>query len=320
MTTAAPAHTLAVGRTIASKYGALGISGTNMVPPLEHLLGLLVSFPSRGKSHLLQSNPDCFIYNTDGSPTVYNDIPAQIWPGVGELGQPIDTDGSYVSLTFDLMLEKLKVLKAMAEDDFKGRPRFVAVDSLGLMLPLVRDWVVRNAVPLRIMKEPVERWNDLHGPSAWDETYGAIVDFALAHRRLGYGFWFTLHLTQKIIRLNDETSERVVGVNITDNFWSRLFPLFDMIAIVDREEIVRTIPITRKLPDGRTVSGGSKEETVRQHFLVVDPASAPNLRHIVKHRVSMPGKIILPETNTFAAFADAYNKAARTVTPKEDTP
>ena len=113
---------VAVGKTGAQKYSGLGFSGQKMVHPPGQLLGLLVGMPGTGKSSFVQSNPNAFIINADGTSTTNPNPQACIWPGVTADGQPMDVNNSKMVLTWEEILKKKheklqKQVKTLKEKD-----------------------------------------------------------------------------------------------------------------------------------------------------------------------------------------------------------
>ena len=172
---------LAVGKTGAQKFSGLGFSGQRMVHPPGQLLGLLVGMPSAGKSFFVQSNPNAFIINTDGTSTTNPNPQACMWPGVTPNGEPMDVGGSKMVLTWDAILEKKKQLIHMSETG-QPRPQTIVLDSLGPSIQLMKDWVTKKAGR--------ENWKELDGRRAWDDVYDGLLRFSLDLRRHGYGFFY----------------------------------------------------------------------------------------------------------------------------------
>ena len=80
---------LAVGKSVAAKYGGLGLTGP-MVSPPGKLFGLLVGMPASGKSCFIQSHPEAFIINTDLSSTTTDEPQACMWPAIDNAtGMPV---------------------------------------------------------------------------------------------------------------------------------------------------------------------------------------------------------------------------------------
>ena len=164
----------AVGKTVAQKYEGLGFTAQKMVHPPGKLFGLIVGMPGSGKSCFLQSHPGAFIINTDSTSTTNEEPQACIWPGVSEVGQPIDVGGNPLVLTWEEVIKKKEQLIALAKEN-KPRPETIVVDSLGPALNLVKDHIVKKAGK--------KHWKELHGPAAWDDAYDTLLRFALEIRQ-----------------------------------------------------------------------------------------------------------------------------------------
>lgn len=303
-------HVVASGKTLPAKYKGLGFKDQHMHPGPGHLLGLIVGFTSSGKSSFAQSNPDGYVYNADLSSTTNPKPSATIWPGIGEDGYPIDPVEGRIEPTWERYLAKRDLLVQMAREDVPGRPTCAFLDTLGMVLPIVKQFVVRNAVELGMNNKGASCWNDLHGPAAWDEVYTQLTEFGLSHRRAGLGFFYMLHLTTRVVQMGESLHEKVYGVNITDNFWSRLFPLFEIAMAVFPETVPEVGKREQRMPGGKTRTITETKE-VHRRVLVTDAygQGQPELRHVVKNRVQIPGKVILPPSGQWPVFEKAYKDA-----------
>lgn len=310
-------QTLSQGTTIASKYANLGYTGRRMLPPPTGMLWLLVGESNMGKSYLLQTCPDAFIINADLSSTVVDSdeqVKARIWPGLDSEGQPIEMDeqgrDKQISLSFDRMLEVKKALIAWPKED-PDRPRMVVVDSITRLIPYVKDDVAKFAQSrYHIASGDNKDWKELHGPAAWDAVYDAIVQFALDLRNAGYGVCMTLHLTRYNIQVQDNLWKEEVDVTVTRNFWSRLFPMFEMIACLETKTVTEKEERTATDPRTKKTFTRSVDVTKQARVISADWANNVDLRGIVKRRIRM-GEVVLPDADTWDAFDKAYRENAR---------
>jgi hypothetical protein len=310
MTQPALIQDVSAGRTPATKYGGFGVSGYRGIPRPTNLFGLAVGMSGSGKSTFFQTCPDAAIINIDGSPTVTSNPLAAIWPIRGEDGNLYESDlTTKVHLDWEAVRAKRDLLIRLAEAD-EPRPAMVVMDTINLAIPLVREHICRYAhSKYNIADEDSRLWRQMDGRPAWDELYNEIISFTLSLRRAGYGFWWTMHLTQQYIKIGEDISKDVITVNVTDNFWSRLFPLFDMVCAVEQTETTETITDQVAMPGGRTMP---KTRIVRKpiRILTVDPGENPKLAGIIKSRVKLPGTIRLSESDAWADFERAYTQVA----------
>jgi len=285
------------GKPVAQQFPELGFTATPMVHPPGRLLGLIVGMPATGKSYLLQSNPKAYIFNLDGSSTTNPNPQACIWPGIGGKGEPIDVSGAKIILTWDAILEKKKQLIEMSNRD-EPRPETVVFDSLGAAIHLIKDWVTK--------KSGKTSWKELDGRRAWDDVYEGLLRFSLDMRQAGYGFFFVCHLVNAKIPLGDDRYTIRPELTITDNFYKRLFPLFELVAAMEAKWITKTKMV--QLPGLGGKPGPKKQETVKTkvHFLTVNDES---LAGITKCRVKMADSLELPEEDAWSFFESAYVQA-----------
>lgn len=299
-------HSLERGKTLSSKYGnELGGHTGKMVAPPGKISAFIVGLPGEGKSHLLQSNPAAYIFNLDSSSTVCPDPQALMFPGVDpETGRLVGDGGKDVVLTWDLVQEKVAVLKRLAVEG-KPRPDTVVFDSLTAGVRLLKSWIPANARKLGIASEPKSEWKDLHGPAAWDLLYDTLVNIFKDLRNHGYGVFVIGHVVNAKIPLGENQYAYKFELTITDGFWKRLYDMFELSAVVyveDGEEEKTTEVKT-------SVRGVEKTEVrkvkvrARKHYLAVQKL---DLAGIVKTRVKLPDRIELPETGAWAAFEKVY--------------
>lgn len=295
------AQELAVGKTVKQKYENLGFHAVKMVSPPGRLFGLLVGMPGVGKSCFVQSHPDAFIINTDLSSTT-NDTPsACIWPGMDPEGRPCSpgTSGGTIPmvLTWEGVLQKKKQLIEMAEKN-QPRPETIIVDSLGPALALVKDYVTK--------KMGKNEWKELDGRRAWDDVYEQLVRFPAELRQHGYGFFYVCHLVNAKIPLGDDRYVIRPELTITDNFYKRLFPLFELVAAFECDMGTRTEMVQQKNADGSPGPKRPRQTKYREHFITLNDES---LAGITKCRVNLPDRIELPEADAWSFFEEQYLKA-----------
>ena len=291
---------LAVGKTVQSRYSGLGFSGGAMVSPPGKLFGLIVGMPGVGKSCFLQSNPNAFIINTDLSSTTTSKPNATMWPAMGPEGIPIEPFSSgfrNCTLTWKKILEKKDQLIKLSESD-TDRPETIVVDSLGSAIALVRKYVTEKAGKTD--------WKELDGRRAWDDVYEELVRYAVDLRAAGYGFYYVCHLVNAKIPLGEDRYTIRPELTITDSFYKRLFPLFELVAAFEVEYGQETKMVPRKNKDG---SDGPKRPITtkyKKHFMTVNDES---LSGITKCRVTLPDRVELPQEDAWSTFEGIYQSA-----------
>ena len=296
------AQELAVGKTIKQKYENLGFHAVKMVSPPGKLFGLLVGMPGVGKSCFIQSHSDAFIINTDLSSTTNSTPSACIWPGMDKEGRPCSPSterGGTIPmvLTWEGVLQKKKQLIEMAEKN-QPRPETIIVDSLGPALALVKDYVTK--------KMGKNEWKELDGRRAWDDVYEQLVRFPAELRQHGYGVFYVCHLVNAKIPLGDDRYVIRPELTITDNFYKRLFPLFELVAAFECDMGTRTEMIQQKNADGSAGPKRPRQVKYREHFMTINDES---LAGITKCRVNLPDRIELPEADAWSFFEEQYLSA-----------
>jgi hypothetical protein len=249
-------NTVAAGR-----YAGLGGFSGPMRIPLSRSTVLLFSLPGKGKTTLVQTNPDAFIFNCDQSSTVTAKPLALIWPGVSPTGQPVNDDGRPFVLTYEHVLRKKDVLIQLARDN-KERPATVVIDSLTTFITLVKPYVTANAKALNIWKEnnPPESFRVLYGPAAYDCVYEQVTSFVADLRNAGYGVTILAHIVKEKIPLGDNKFLPSVDFTFGDGLWKRLSAVVDYSCLID--QVVEA------------------EETVGTREVMVGPGKTQTVKHV----------------------------------------
>lgn len=303
-------QTLARGSTISDRYGALGGHTGPMVAPPSKISAFIFGLPGDGKSNLEQSNPNAFIFNFDSSSTTTPDPRAVIFPGVNPInGRLVGDAGRDVVLTMDLVNSKIEILKELAAKD-QPRPDTVVFDSLSTWIYLLVQWIPLNAKKLGIATENKDEWKYLDGRAAWDTLYTTIISTITNLRNAGYGVHVIGHIVNAKIPLNENQFVMRPELTITEGFWKRLYPLFELSALVYRDQVTEsfTEEVRDVVRDEVKISKRTKTRSVTKHFLTV---SKLELAGIAKSRVRLPERIELPESGAWEAFEKAYIEAIK---------
>lgn len=315
-------QTLSTGQTIASKYGAFGISNKWMIAPPDRSFVFLVGESNSGKTNLVASNPAALILNLDGSSTPMPSPdspppPAQFFPGINEEGQTIGADGQPLTLTWGV-IEATKKRLIEAATSNQPRPRMVVLDSVGVAMNLIKQHLVdkERAKP---GKEWVMDWTNLHGEAAWEALYGILMKFKTDLSPY-YGVWFTGHIASKWRKL--EGKEDLVErkeLSLPPGFMPRFYPLFEAVLGIESKIEMMEVTKVRKIKRGDTVieSPHQVQEPVRKVYMSGQISGTPNAIH--KRRIKLPLQLELPATGGWDFFAGEYKKAA-TATVDSDSP
>ena len=284
-------------------FKTLGFSGQRMQYPLNSMFGMVVGEQNTGKSYLFQSNPDAFIFNLDLSSTVIPECVATIWPGVSEEGRPIDINGSQIKLTWDKVLEKKKQLVQLAVAD-QPRPKSVVFDTITPMARMLKPWVAKQMGR--------ERFDQLHGPAAYDKLFEEILGIAFELRQAGYGVWFIAHLSKEFVQVSEDSSAKQseLILNLSQGMNRRRTPAVEMIAPICCDVVTEMVPRTKTI---KLSNGTTKEQTVhdtvtsyKRKIAFSDPRFAGLIRTRTVNRMS---DIPLDGTSPWSAFETAFNDA-----------
>lgn len=291
-------QTVEVGKLPQQKYPRLGFQGVQMVHPPERLFGLICGLPGEGKSQFIQSHPDAWVCNMDCTSTL-GGPQACIWPGIDSQGRPIDADSSQMVLTWEAVKSKLDLLIHLAKNN-EPRPATIFFDSLGTWVPILKDWITRS--------NNKEDWRDMDGRRAWDQLYDMVVDTCINLRRYGYGVYIVCHVVNAKIPLGEDRYVFKPELTITDNFYKRLYPLFELVAAISAEWVNEQKEIQQPpiIKDGKSVTLKPKIVQIKRkkYLFSVD---SELLSGITKHRVKMDSEFELPEQNGWAEFVNKYS-------------
>lgn len=286
-------HRLAAGQVVQSKWRKLGGHRGPQVLDPSLIMALIMGFPDAGKSHLLESNPEAFIFNCDGTSTSNPDTVATIYPGYNAKGEMVDENGKVRPLTYEDIREKVATLEKMAANN-EDRPTTVVFDSMTTLVALLKKWVPNNLFAATKGKE----FRHLDGQMAWDALYTEVLSIFCRVRDAGYGCYVIAHLKRDIKNRGKDSEKETIIPAMSTNFAQKLLAHFEMVLSIDCEL--------------RYTSGGYKR-------VVTLGATYPDLtaENMYKHRV--PIKVTLPAENGWQAFVDAYYAGLKQVHSKEQS-
>jgi len=216
-------------------------------------------------------------------------------------------------LTYEKILEKKAVLIDMAEKK-EPRPSMIVVDSLTSFLRLLKDYCVRNAVQLGMVREAVLNFKALDGRAAYDWMYDTLLSLPQELRNYGYGFYYVAHIKKerRAVKSGDDiVYTEDFEVSFTNAVAERLYPMMEMVFEIQKRRGVKEI-VEKKTVN---TSGGAREieqkrtESVNTYHLLTRNDNLPD--GTLKPRIKMPDIITLPETHAWDFFAAEYAKHAQ---------
>ena len=284
-------------------YKTLGFSGQRMQYPLNSMFGMVVGEQNVGKSYLFQSNPDAFIFNLDLSSTVVPECVATIWPGIDEDGRPIDIDGKPIALNWDRILEKKNTLIQMAERN-EPRPKCVVFDTITPMTRMLKPWVAKQMGR--------DKFEQLHGPAAYDKLFEEILQIAFDLKKYGYGVWFIAHLSKEFVQVSEDSSTKQTELvlNLSSGMNRRLTPAVEMIAPICCDVVTEMVPRTKtiKMSNGKQVERTFHDNVTsyKRKIAFEDPRFAGLIRTRTINRM---GDIALDGESPWSQFEEAFNNA-----------
>lgn len=282
MTALPPVQTLAHGAAPSQKSWSadLGFANSTFRYPLDQCFGILAGMQNTGKSFIFQRVEDAFIFNLDLSSTVTSPAPATIWPGLSPDGGPINVDKKPLNLDHQAVETVIAKLVFLAEKNLP-RPKMVVFDTLNTFLRLVRAHVIATSGKAR--------WEDLHGPAAYDKLYETIVECCMRLRRAGYGVWLLVHLSRSLVELTETTKQEVWELAIPPGLYQRLSALVEWtIPLVTTKSIeLRKETFTPTGPGGKPLPPQTKEtaHTITKRVLAL---ADPKFANVLKVRAPQP--------------------------------
>lgn len=304
-------NTLAAGAPLTSKYGRLGGQTRRAIAPPHKSIAFFFGLPGEGKSALMQSVPNSFLFNLDGSSTVSSSPRAEMWPlPSSSTGQLEDGSGQPIVLTHDLIMEKVAILKDLAKTN-QPRPDTVIFDSLSTWLRLLIEWVPANAVKLGIRSPndgPATSFRQLHGPAAWDCVYEAVVQTIADLKAHGYGVFLVGHVVRNTVPIGENLNTFTMDFTTGPGFWKRFFPLVELSVAICARLSVREVVLEQP----QTVRGETRMVSRRQPIsekIVEAISTREDLAGMAKTRVNLP-PIPLNPSDPWESFHTAYLAAA----------
>lgn len=322
-------QTLATGPVAAStRWGALGGFSHRMISSPDGVLALVAGLPGCGKSAFLQTCPDAYIFNFDPTSTTIPGEPggaapqprALMWPGISPSGHTIDDDGSPFVLTWDAVESKINTLIALAKAK-APRPKLVAFDSLTSMIALLKSWIPPNAGTLKMADGPRTLWKEIDGRAGWDYLYDRIIQIFQTLRAHGYGVYVIGHIVNSKIPLGDDRMVVIPELTVTDNFWKRLYPWFEIILICQASNEIVSVPDPNWRPDPRFPLAKPRIITSEKRRVRLT-TGGNDYAGITKIRVPLTTVLLEPASEAWSVFSKAYQDAASrgTLEPSEIVP
>lgn len=284
-------HTLAAGAPPQAAFAGLpGRTGVNR-KSLTDLSMFFAGAPGSGKTTLLSTIPESFGFNWDGS----------------SINHPRAVSQVFSPSNWDETLQAKAALIKLAENK-SPRPKIIWGDSVAGAISMLDRWVPANAKALGISSENKGSFRELHGPAAWDASYGQLARFIDDLRAAGYAVIFTGHIINQVIPLGDDKSIYKPDFTFGAGLWRRLYWKFEMVPVFLVRHAIERITTYKKLAnrDGTTTDRPHVTDVpVRQHWIVFDD---PAYTEIAKTRVPLDA-IQLSKDTPWDDFVTAYNKA-----------
>ncbi len=323
-------QTLAVGQPLHSspRWGALGGFSDRMIASPEGVFAFIVGAPGSGKSALMQTCPDAFIFNLDPTSTTVPGEPggpapqpqALMWPGMSPEGFTLNDAGVPFVLAWSDVEAKCEILFRLFREK-APRPKIVCFDSLSRMIALLKEHLPANAASLNLAKENKSSWKELDGRARWDLLYDKIVDLCVKLPAHGYGVYVIGHLVNSVIQLGEAQNIIKPELTITDTFWKRLYPYFEIVLVAQafQEAVSIPDPAWRPNPAFPREKPRTIAVTRRRVYLTT---GGPELSGITKVRVPISTVLLEPASSAWSVFLAAYNEAASrgTLEAKEIVP
>jgi len=302
------ATTMAAGLTRSTAYGPLiGYTGGRSFVPLSKCSGIILGLPYTGKSELVQSNPRAYIINTDLSGTSGLSTPAMIWPMVNQDNQPLDDSGRPFIMDWSHIETKLQILRDLSRNN-QPRPATVVFDSMATTVKLLIDHYLKS-------KDATD-WGAIDGRAGWNWVYSKAESLITDLKRHGYGVFFTVHMTNTKVRLNEDRFAIRPELTITDNFWSRIHPIVEVVMCVRTaiENQTITTPITTMVRGQPYVENRTSVVERTVHYVTFNEE---DVRYICKVRTAqpLPNRIPLGRSNSWGSLEQVLLTAQSSPVP-----
>lgn len=303
-------HQLAVGKPPQQKYPSLGgFTGVKMIAPCTGIAAFIAGRKGSGKSTLMQTCPDAFIFNLDGSSTVADTIEATIWPGIDpDTGQLLDAPGKPIHMTWDLCLSKINALKEASKKNLP-RPKIVVFDTVTAWSTLLEEYIPRNASRL-IGGADKSSWNELDGRQAWSTMYSIITSAIMELRQHGYGVYVMGHIVDNVIPLGEDKNKVEPQLAINKGLYKNIMWVFEMVGVMSKMSKAKFVDRTLSI-------GGTKKESIAYVEHTITVRDSGTYSEIVHKRVPTLDNVVVDATNGWSTFETAYNEARKAEENKE---
>lgn len=309
-------QTIVAAPTASKRWGVLGGFGQRMIASPEGVLGFIVGAPGSGKSAFFQTCPDAFIFNLDPSSTTIPGEPgapapqpqALMWPGISPEGRTLDDNGEPLLLTWTQVEQKVHVLKQIAARN-EPRPKIVVFDSLSAMIALIKSWLPGKASDFKLSGDNKTTWKELDGRAAWDFLYDRIIDILQSLKAHGYGVHVVGHLVNAKVQLGEDRTAFVPELTITDGFWKRLYPWFEIVMIAQAVDEVVSMPDPRWKPDPKFPNAKPRTIPVQRRRVYLT-TGGNEFAGITKVRVPLSTVLLEPASDAWNVFLSKYKEAA----------
>jgi hypothetical protein len=287
-----------------------------MIASPEGVLGLIAGAPGSGKSALFQTCPEAFIFNLDPSSTTIPGEPgaeaptpkALMWPGISTEGRTLNDQGLPFILSWSFVEEKVAILKGLAARN-EPRPKVVVFDSLSAMIALIKSWLPGKAADFNLATNSKTVWKELDGRAAWDFLYDRIIDLLLSLRAHGYGVYVVGHIVNSKVQLGEDRMTIMPELTITDGFWKRLYPWFELVMIAQAFDEVVSIPDPRWKPDPKFPNAKARTVSVQRRRVYLT-TGGNEFSGITKVRVPISTVLLEPASSAWDVFVAQYKAAA----------
>lgn len=295
-------NAMAAGKPVVSKYPGLGSPAQAASVPLSKMLSMVVGEANSGKSFIAQSNPDAYIVNCDESTVVYSGSEATMFPVPGPDGRAVGNDGAPIILSWEHLEEKRALLVELAKSG-APRPKTVVIDTLSSMMRLLKPWAVK--------KLNKREWGEVDGRAAYDLMFETFIEWIASVKRAGYGVCVLVHMSRKYVPVAENLNVEEWRINISDGFYSRLFPMFNVVVPITTEwETRETVEQQRTTIGGKETVIPKKRSIKARKFIAT--FSNPKLEGIAKVRTLRPlASVVLPEVDAWRTLEEAIDKASR---------
>jgi hypothetical protein len=258
---------------------------------LEKKVVAIMGWPGSGKTSLLRSMPNTWIWDVDKAT---KDLPPIVHPesSMYTVIRSWEQVKKYLDLLEEAAKQGKRPFKAVAIDTTDG--------LFGSQASLLAEYAIKaeNTDFISAFGSNGAGWGrQIEG--AW-QCVNRIIN-------AGYGLWMTCHLRRKLVERPDGTSQTIVTGDLTPKVSRIVMGSATYVVVTAKSIGTVTHETEKKLTTGATTV--IKERIRKPIYTMIFRSKDQSMEEQLKSRINVGDEIVFDRDNGFALFEKAYNDA-----------